>query len=182
MRCSWTERGKQNMVDFHDHEWRKPQYDEQRLFEMLSLMTFQAGLQWQLILDRRSVLNQVFNDFDISSVAAIPEKDIEKIVQVERMIGNRRKIRAVIHNAQVLEHLHSKGVFLNQIVWSLTSKQVVDHRRQCAEQIPSHSALSIQLARQLKNYGFTFVGPKNMYAYLETVGVINDHLVGCEWR
>lgn len=107
MRCSWAERGKQNMVDFHDHEWGKPQYDEQRLFEMLSLMTFQAGLQWQLILDRRSVLNQVFNDFDISSVAAIPEKDIEKIVQVERMIGNRRKIRAVIHNAQVLEHLHS---------------------------------------------------------------------------
>lgn len=182
MRCSWAERGQQNMIDFHDHEWGKPHHDEQRLFELLSLMTFQAGLQWQLILDRRSVLKRVFNDFDVQSVAAMTEREVEKMVQVERMIANRRKIRAVIHNAQVLEHLHLKSVFLNQIVWSLTSNQVVDHRWQCAEQIPSQSALSVQLARQLKNYGFTFVGPKNMYAYLETVGVINDHLIGCEWR
>ena len=135
-----------------------------------------------LFRSRRSVLKQVFNDFDILSVAAMTERKVEKMIQVERMIANRRKIRAIIHNAQVLEHLHSKSVFLNQIVWSLTSNQVVDHRWQSAEQIPSQSALSVQLARQLKNYGFTFVGPKNMYAYLETVGVINDHLVGCEWR
>src|SRR5699024_1545987 len=146
MRCSWAENRKQSMIDFHDHEWGKPQHDDQRLFELLSLMTFQAGLQWQLILDRRSVLKRVFNDFDVSSVAAMTEREIEEMIQVEHMIANRRKIRAVIHNAQVLEHLHSKGVFLNQIVWSLTSKQVVDHRWQCAEQIPSHSALSIQLA------------------------------------
>ena len=77
MRCSWAENGKQNMIDFHDHEWGKPQHDDQRLFELLSLMTFQAGLQWQLILDRRSVLKRVFNDFAVSSVAAMTEREIE---------------------------------------------------------------------------------------------------------
>ncbi|KRM51778.1 DNA-3-methyladenine glycosylase I [Ligilactobacillus araffinosus] len=182
MRCSWAENGKQNMIDFHDHEWGKPQHDEQRLFEILSLMTFQAGLQWQLILDRRSVLKQVFNDFDIPSVAAMTEREVEKMIQVERMIANRRKIRAVIQNAQTLNRLHKKKILLEQILWSLTSNQVIDHRWQCAEQIPSQSALSVQFARQLKYYGFTFVGPKNVYAYLETIGVINDHLIGCEWR
>lgn len=182
MRCSWAENGKQKMIDFHDHEWGKPQHDEQRLFELLSLMTFQAGLQWQLILDRRSVLKQVFNDFDVPSVAAITEREVEKMVQVERMIANRRKIRAVIQNARILNQLHEKKILLDQIVWSLTDNQVVDHRWQCAEQIPSQNLLSVQLAHQMKNYGFTFVGPKNMYAYLETVGVINDHLVSCEWR
>lgn len=182
MRCSWAKNGKQKMIDFHDHEWGKPHHDEQRLFELLSLMTFQAGLQWQLILDRRSVLKRVFNDFDVQSVAAMTEREVEKMVQVERMIANRRKIRAVIQNARVLNQLHEKKILLDQIVWSLTDNQVVDHRWQCAEQIPFQSALSVQLARQLKNYGFTFVGPKNIYAYLETVGVINDHLVGCEWR
>ena len=170
------------MIDFHDHEWGKPQHDEQRLFELLSLMTFQAGLQWQLILDRRSVLKRVFNDFDVPSVASITEAEIEKIVQVEGMIANRRKIRAVIHNARVLNQLHEKKILLDQIVWGLTENQVVDHRWQCAEQIPSQNSLSVQLAHQMKNYGFTFVGPKNMYAYLETVGVINDHLISCEWR
>lgn len=170
------------MIDFHDHEWGKPQHDDQRLFELLSLMTFQAGLQWQLILDRRSVLKRVFNDFDVPSVASITEAEIEKIVQVEGMIANRRKIRAVIHNARVLNQLHEKKILLDQIVWGLTENQVVDHRWQCAEQIPSQNSLSVQLAHQMKNYGFTFVGPKNMYAYLETVGVINDHLISCEWR
>ena len=170
------------MIDFHDHEWGKPQHDDQRLFELLSLMTFQAGLQWQLILNRRSVLKRVFNDFDVPSVAAMTEREIEEMVQVEQMIANRRKIRAVIHNARVLNQLHEKGILLDQIVWGLTENQVVDHRWQCAEQIPSQNSLSVQLARQMKNYGFTFVGSKNMYAYLETVGVINDHLVSCEWR
>ena len=170
------------MIDFHDHEWGKPQHDDQRLFELLSLMTFQAGLQWQLILNRRHVLKRVFNDFDVPSVAAMTEREIEEMVQVEQMIANRRKIRAVIHNARVLNQLHEKGILLDQIVWGLTENQVVDHRWQCAEQIPSQNSLSVQLARQMKNYGFTFVGSKNMYAYLETVGVINDHLVSCEWR
>ena len=170
------------MIDFHDHEWGKPQHDEQRLFELLSLMTFQAGLQWQLILDRRSVLKRVFNDFDVPSVAAMTEREIEEMVQVEQMIANRRKIRAVIQNARVLDQLHEKGILLNQIIWGLTENQVVDHRWQCAEQIPSQNSLSVQLAHQMKNYGFTFIGPKNMYAYLETVGVINDHLISCEWR
>ena len=182
MRCSWAENGKQSMVDFHDHEWGKPQHDDQRLFELLSLMTFQAGLQWQLILDRRSVLKRVFNDFDVPSVAAMTEREIEEMVQVKQMIANRRKIRAVIHNARALNQLHEKKILLDQIVWGLTKNQVVDHRWQCAEQIPSQNLLSVQLARQMKNYGFTFIGPKNMYAYLETVGVINDHLISCEWR
>lgn len=133
-------------------------------------------------MDRRSVLKRVFNDFDVPSVASITEAEIEKIVQVEGMIANRRKIRAVIHNARVLNQLHEKKILLDQIVWGLTENQVVDHRWQCAEQIPSQNSLSVQLAHQMKNYGFTFVGPKNMYAYLETVGVINDHLISCEWR
>lgn len=182
MRCSWAENGKQNMIDFHDHEWGKPQHDDQRLFELLSLMTFQAGLQWQLILDRRSVLKRVFNDFDVPSVAAMTEREIEEMVQVEYMIANRRKIRAVIQNARVLNQLHEEGILLDQIIWGLTENRVVDHQWQCAEQIPSQNSLSVQLAHQMKNYGFTFVGPKNMYAYLETVGVINDHLISCEWR
>lgn len=182
MRCLWGECGKQNMIDFHDYEWGKPQHDEQRLFEMLSLMVFQAGLKWQFILDRRSVLKKVFNDFDILSMAKMTELEIEKIIQIERMIANRRKIRAVIQNAQVLERLHSKDIFLDQIIWELTAGQIIDHHWQCAEQIPSQSLLSVQLARQMKNYGFTFVGPKNINAYLETVGVINDHLINCEWR
>lgn len=182
MRCPWAEQGKQNMIAFHDHEWGKPQHDEQRLFEILSLMTFQAGLQWQLILDRRSVLNQVFNNFDVLSVAAMSEYEIEKIIQVKRMIANRRKIRAVIQNAQVLKRLHTGEIFLNQILWNLTAGRIVDHHWQSSEQISCQNMLSIQFTHQMKNYGFTFIGPKNMYAYLETIGVINDHLVSCKWR
>lgn len=182
MRCSWAEYGKQNIMDFHDNEWGKPQHDEQRLFEMLSLMVFQAGLQWQLILDRRLVLKHVFKDFDVQSMAAITESEIKKMLRIEKMIANRRKIQAVIQNARVLNQLHEKEIFLEQIVWNLTAGQIIDNCWQCSEQIPLQSTLSIQLAYQMKNYGFTFIGPQNMYAYLETVGVINDHLISCEWR
>lgn len=182
MRCQWAYHASANMIAFHDTEWGKPQHNEGALFEMLSLMTFQAGMSWQLVLNRRPVLNKVFDNFDFNKIALFTEYHIDCILQVNLMIANRRKIRAVIHNAQVLVKLHQNEISLEQIVWKTTDNRVIDSQWQKPEQIPNERIIARKFAQKMKQYGFVFVGPKNMHAYLQTVGVINDHLIDCEYR
>lgn len=182
MRCQWVYHASENMITFHDTEWGKPQHDERVLFEMLSLMTFQAGMSWQLILNRRPVLTNALCNFDFNEISLFTECQIDRILQINRMIANRRKIKAVVHNAQILANLHHKGISLEQIVWRITGNLVIDNQWQKPEQIPDERPIARKLAQEMKHYGFTFIGPKNMHAYLQTVGVINDHLIDCEYR
>lgn len=182
MRCQWACQVSSNMVVFHDKEWGKPQHDERVLFEMLSLMTFQAGMSWQLILDRRPILSKLLYGFDFNKIALFSEQYIDYIIQIDQMISNRRKIKAVIHNAQVLSKLNQNNIYLEQIVWKTTGNQVIDNHWQKIEQIPNQRSIAMVFANKMKQYGFTFVGPKSMHAYLQTVGLINDHLEECDYR
>lgn len=182
MRCQWVYGTSEKMIDFHDQEWGKLLHDEQKLFEILCLMIFQSGLKWQMILERRSVLKNLFCDFKIEQMKNFNNHDINEMFKVEKMIANRRKTQAVIHNARVLDELHSKGITLKDLVWGITDNQVIDNRWTKPEQIPYQNELSIKLASKMKEAGFVWIGARNMYAYLQTIGVINDHLMGCEYR
>lgn len=164
------------MQDYYDHYWGLPVHDDQFLFEMLSLELFQAGLSWQTIWRRRPAFEAAFADFEIATVARFNKNDIDRLCQDKTIIRNRRKIMAVINNAQVIERLQASGHSFDQYVWSF-----VDGRPQRLvlapdEVLPAKTVASEQLAKQLKAAGFKFVGPTIVYSFMTAVGLVNARL------
>lgn len=171
-RPAWAEQTPA-MQDYYDHYWGLPVHDERQLFEMLSLELFQAGLAWRTIWERRSAFNKAFADFDVDRVAAFTTADVERLYQDKTIIRNRRKIDAVIENAQVVQRMHQTGQTLDDYVW-----QFVDHQPQRlilapGETLPAQTAESQAMAKQFKKDGFKFVGPTIMYSFMTAVGLVN---------
>lgn len=180
MKCPWTYNAKKNMQEFHDKVWCKPIHEEKEMFRRLCLLTFQCGLKWQVILDKEKILNTIFFDFDAQILANFDQNDPYFQKKIPGSINNQRKIKAVLDNAKNLIRLHQNGYTLEKIVWECTNNRIINNQWTNEFQIPTESELSRFLAKKMKQAGFCFVGPKSMYAYLQMVGVINDHLVGCE--
>lgn len=171
-RPTWAEQTP-TMQDYYNHYWGLPVHDARHLFEMLSLELFQAGLTWQTIWQRRSAFNKAFADFDVDRVAAFTEDDVERLYQDKSIIRNRRKICAVINNAQVVQRMHQNGQALDDYVW-----QFVDHQPQRlilapGEALPAQTAQSKAMAKQFKKDGFKFMGPTIMYSFMTAVGLVN---------
>lgn len=182
MKCPWVYGAKQNLVKYHDKIWCKEIHDENEMFRRLCLLIFQCGLKWQMILDKQEVLERIFYHFNPEKIASIAICDTYFTEYVTGSINNRKKIRAIIHNAETLIKLHEQGIYLKDLVWDCSNHRVIDHHWQHAEEIPNQTELSKQLTKKLRMAGFHFIGPKNMYVYLQMVGVLNDHLIYCESR
>lgn len=176
-RCRWCAAAPE-FLHYHDHEWGFPVDDDFRLFEKLSLEGFQSGLSWRTILAKRENFRKAFHGFDYNKVAQFTDDDVARLLQDEGIVRHRGKIEAVIHNAQRVVELVQREGSLAAYIWQFEPKP-----EQLAEpQTASTSVDSIALSKALKKQGWKFVGPTTVYAFMQAMGLINDHAEGCVVR
>ena len=177
-RCSWAENN-EKMKKYHDEVWGVPEHNDQKLFAKLCLDSMQAGLSWQTIVNKEENFKKAFDDFHIETVSRYDEDKYEILMQDAGIVRNQLKIRAIINNAsRVLEIQKDFGSF-DAYLWGFTNGEVIKNHWQSLEEIPASSPLSDKISKDLKKRGFKFVGTTIIYAYLEAIGVINDHLTYC---
>jgi DNA-3-methyladenine glycosylase I len=179
-RCAWAN-GDTLMEAYHDREWGVPLHDDRALFELLTLEGAQAGLSWSTILRRRDGYRRAFSGFDPLAVAAFGDADLKRLLANNEIIRNRQKLMSTIENARrVLEVQREHGSF-DAFVWSFVGGGArINHFERLAE-IPAQTAESVALSRSLRRHGFGFVGPTICYAFMQSAGLVNDHLVSCPW-
>jgi DNA-3-methyladenine glycosylase I len=167
-------------VAYHDREWGRPVREDRPLFEKLALEGFQAGLSWLTILRRREGFRAAFEGFDPQRLARFGEADVQRLCADERIIRNRAKIEATVHNARCYLRLREEGGTLRELVWRHAP---TEHRPpRVPDDIPASTADSRALATALKERGWRFVGPTTAYAFMQSMGLVDDHLVGCDFR
>jgi len=179
IRCDWCGTDPIYM-DYHDNEWGKPIYDSRALWEKLILDGFQAGLSWITILKRREGFIKAFNEFNPAIVACYGDKEIKRLLSDKGIIRNRIKILSTIKNAKLYLEIEVKkhGNF-SEFIWSFTDGKIQKNKFYSIEEVPTQSQESEAMSKALKKYGFGFCGPTICYAFMEAVGIINNHLVSC---
>jgi DNA-3-methyladenine glycosylase I len=176
-RCRWCGAAPE-FLDYHDTEWGFPVADDRRLFEKLSLEAFQSGLSWRTILAKREHFRAAFHGFDFDRVARFTQGDVERLLADEGIVRHRGKIEAVINNAQRARELVKREGSLAAFIWryQATSKAL------STPQTVSTSAESMALSKDLKKQGWKFIGPTTVYAFMQAMGLVNDHVEGCVTR
>lgn len=173
-RCFWSSTAPEFLA-YHDGEWGFPVTEDRRLFEKLSLEGFQAGLSWRTILAKRDNFRAAFQNFDFNEIARFTKRDVERLLKNEGIIRHRGKIEAVIHNAQRAQELIQQEGSLAAYIWRYEPEQ----QARTTPQTQSISAASIALSKDLKKRGWKFVGPTTIYAFMQAMGLINDHAEEC---
>jgi len=177
-RCRWAE-GNDLAVAYHDEEWGVPSRDDRYLFEMLILEGAQAGLSWNTILAKRAEYQRVYQDFAPPKVARFDKRKRERLLANPGIVRNRLKVESSVTNAKAFLAVQADhGAFAN-FLWGFVGNEVVHNRRAAARGLPTETDGSRELSRTLKRLGFRFVGPTICYAFMEAVGLVNDHEVGC---
>lgn len=174
-RCSWAQ-SDPLMQDYHDAEWGVPQRDPRMLWEMLMLEGFQAGLAWVIILRKREAFRQAFADFDPVKVAAFNEADVARLMSDPGIVRAQAKIRATIAGAQIYCQMAERGENFAEFCWSFTDGKTI---RNPGREWIAKSPLSETISKDMKRRGFKFVGPTIVYAWMQAVGIVNDHEVSC---
>lgn len=172
-RCRWANPKNERYIRYHDEEWGVPLHDDHKLFEMLILECFQAGLSWECILNKRDTFREAFDDFDLDAVCAYGEDKLESLQNNPSIIRNRLKIQAAVSNAQIFREIQQEYGGFAEYLWHWTDGKVIYERGL------SHSELSDLISKDLKKRGMKFVGTTVIYAYLQAVGVIYSHDEGC---
>jgi DNA-3-methyladenine glycosylase I len=178
-RCEWAEGGDALMLAYHDQEWGTPSRDERHLFEMLTLEGAQAGLSWQTILNKREGYRRAFAGFDPAKVARFGEEKIERLMRDPGIVRNRAKIDATIANARTVLAIRADVGPLSQYLWSFVDGQPINGKRRRLADIPAETAESKAMSKELKKRGLRFVGPTICYAFMQAVGMVNDHVAIC---
>ena len=178
-RCSWA-LSTPDYVAYHDDEWGRPVNDDQRIYEKLCLEGFQAGLSWLTILRKREGFRRAFASFDPAVVATFTAADIKRLLNDEAIVRHRAKIEATISNARATVALWDQGRTLGGLVWRGQRPKARSPRR--LTEIPSSTPESKALSAELRRLGFKFLGPTTVYAAMQALGVVNDHVDGCHWR
>jgi DNA-3-methyladenine glycosylase I len=173
-RCAWVGPGDTALGRYHDEVWGTRTYDESALFEALTLGVFEAGLSWSIVFGKRDAFRRVFHGFDIARVAAMTDRDVDRLVQDPSIIRNRAKIRATVENAHAMSSASPSLAALARSYES-TRKRAP---RSIAD-LPTSTPQADAFAKQLKSQGYRFVGPTSVYAFMQNVGVVNDHIHGC---
>ena len=173
-RCAWAGASDTPGCRYHDEVWGTRTYDESALFEALTLGVFQAGLSWSIVFGKRDAFRRAFDDFDVAQVAAMSERDIDQLLQDASIIRNRAKIQATVENAGAMSAASPSLAALARS-YERTRKRAP---RSLAA-LPSSTPQAEKFAKQLKSQGYRFVGPTSVYAFMQNVGVVNDHIHGC---
>lgn len=175
-RCQWAENVEEIYTKYHDEEWGVPTYDDQELFEMLVLESFQAGLSWITILKKRENFEKAFDNFDIETVSKYDEEKIEELRGNEGIIRNKLKINAAINNAKVFMEIQKEFGSFSNYIWGFTDNKIL---KDTEENYQTNSPLSDKITKDLKKRGMKFVGTTIIYSYLESIGIINNHVHEC---
>jgi len=166
-------------IDYHDNEWGRPVHDDVKLFEMLTLEGAQAGLSWLTVLKKREAYREAFDQFDFNKVALYDDVKIEELVANATIIRNRLKIKSTITNAKLfLEVIEKHGSF-DKFIWQYVDYQPIVNHWEKIEDLPATTPLSDKISKDLKKMGFKFVGSTIIYAYVQAIGMVNDHLKTC---
>ena len=176
-RCGWVGL-EQIYVDYHDADWGVPEYDSRALWEKLVLDGFQAGLSWLTILKKRENFRAAFAGFDPDIIATWGEGDVERLLQDAGIIRHRGKIEATIGNARVWQKIEQREGF-DTILWNYVGGAPLQNHWATQADVPPFTELSTQISKDLKKEGFRFCGPTIVYAFMEAVGMVNDHIVTC---
>jgi DNA-3-methyladenine glycosylase I len=177
MRCFGS--GDPLYEEYHDHEWGTQVRGDNAILERMVLEGFQSGLSWVTILRKRDNFRAAFADFDADAVAQFTENDVERLLEDAGIVRNRRKIEAAITNAQATVALRERGGSLSELVWSHAPAQPREGAPATWEDVPASTPESKALAKALKTEGFVFVGPTTMYALMQAIGMVSDHVEGC---
>ncbi|WP_272454836.1 DNA-3-methyladenine glycosylase I [Loigolactobacillus coryniformis] len=179
-RCNWAN-SSPAMQAYHDNEWGRPTYDDHELFERLCMETYQAGLSWATVLNKRAAFHRDFHDYRIEAVAAMTPTEIDAAMQDAAIIRNRRKLEATVNNAQaflrIVTEFGSFATYFWTFVGAPQQNTWTDYR-----DAPAQTPTSAALAKDLKKRGFKFLGPVATYAFMQSVGAVNDHEINCAWR
>jgi DNA-3-methyladenine glycosylase I len=175
-RCAWVPEADPLYVAYHDEEWGVPSHDDRHLFEMLVLEGAQAGLSWSTILRKREGYRRAFADFDVAKVARFGDRDVERLLADSGIVRNRLKVESTIANARATLEL---DVPLSEYLWSFVGGEPKVNRWRALREIPAQTDESVAMSKELKKRGFRFVGPTVCYAFMQAVGIVNDHTVDC---
>lgn len=178
-RCPWAPDHDPLYAAYHDTEWGVPEFDSRALWEKLVLDGMQAGLAWITILRKRETIRAAFDNFDPEKVAAYGEADIERLLGDPGIIRSRAKINAAIGGARIFLSMKENGESFSDYLWKYTGGTPIQNHWTSMKDVPAKTALSETIAKDLKKRGFKFCGPVIVYAFMQAVGMVNDHLVGC---
>ncbi len=178
-RCAWAERDDPLLVGYHDREWGVPVHDDIKHFEFLVLEGAQAGLNWSLVLQKREGYRRAFSQFDPGKVARYAEKRIQKLILDPRIIRNRLKIEAAVRNARAFLAIQEEFGSFDSYCWRFVDGRPRQNHWKSLRQIPATTLQSDAFSKDLKKRGFSFVGSTIIYAHMQAVGMVNDHLVDC---
>lgn len=180
-RCDWVS-DNQLMKDYHDSEWGRPEHDDNQLFERLSLEVLQAGLSWQTVLNKRLNFRRCFADFDVDKVVKMTSTNVADLMKDSSIIRNRRKLEAIITNAQAFIAVQREFETFDRYIWQFVSNQPVDNELLNNSESPAQTELSQAISKDLKEKGFKFTGPVMVYAFMQSIGMVNDHILTCSWH
>lgn len=177
-RCAWCECN-DKMIRYHDEEWGVPLWDDKKQFEFLMMEVMQCGLNWNMMIQKRDIFRECFDDFDYDKVAIYEETDIERILNTKGMIRSRRKIEAVIHNARCFQKIRAEFGSFSDYIWSFTGGKTYIYKCRQGSVIIAKNSLSDRVSKDLKKRGLKFMGSITVYSHLQACGIINDHLEDC---
>ena len=176
-RCSWSKN--ESMIEYHDKEWGVPVRDDRLLFEFLILEGAQAGLSWETILKRRETYKKAFDNFDVKKVSKYTDKDFNRLMNDPGIIRNRLKIRSAIENAKHFIEIQEEFGSFDKYIWKFVGNKPVVNKFKSIKEIPTNTKISDEISKDLKKRGFSFVGSTIIYAFMQAIGMTNDHEVSC---
>lgn len=177
-RCDWSIHSALEK-EYHDTEWGVPNFDDRHLFEMLILEGAQAGLSWLTVLKKRSEYRKAFDNFDPEKIARYDDAKRTELLLNPGIIRNRLKVDAAIQNAKAYLEIEEKHGSFSEYIWNFVDGKPITNRFKSMDELPAETIISRKMSKQLKKDGFRFVGPTICYAYMQAVGMVNDHLVSC---
>lgn len=177
-RCNWST-SNPLMIKYHDEEWGAPLHDEQKLFEFFVLEGFQAGLSWQIVLNKREAFRKAFDNFDPLVVAKYNQQKLEELVNDKSIIRNKMKIAACVNNAKRFLEVQKEFGSFDKYIWGFVDGKPIVNAFENLKELPAKTPLSDKLSEDLKKRGFKFVGSTVIYAHMQATGMLNDHVVEC---
>lgn len=175
-RCRWADVTSDIYLDYHDNEWGVPVYDDNKLFEMFLLETFQAGLSWITILKKREAFRLAFDDFDVVKITAYDDSKVQELLLNKNIIRNRLKINAAITNSKILLDIQKEFGTFSDYLWGFTNHRII---KNIDDNVKTRTELSDKISKDMQKRGMKFAGSVTIYSYLQAIGIVNDHETTC---
>ncbi len=182
IRCAWVNLNNKLYVEYHDKQWGVPVFDDRLLFEMLILEGAQAGLSWSTILNKRKNYKKAFDDFDVQKVAKYDDKKIAELLQDEGIVRNKLKVNSAVKNAKVFIEIQKEFGSFSEYIWGFVNGKPIKNNFKDIAEIPAKTELSNTISKDLKKRGMSFVGSTIIYAFMQAIGMVNDHQTDCFCR